>query len=124
VLEEIAFGLRSLGTPKEEIPRRAAEALSDVGLAPEKFLTRSPFSLSFGEMRRVAFAMVLSLRPKFVLLDEPASCLDAPGRIVLDTMIGRLRQEGAAIVAASHDLSLFEVTAGRIYELPATGRQT
>lgn len=103
VFEEIAFGLRSLGVPDVDRRDRVAAALTSVDLDPDTFMERSPFSLSFGEMRRLAFALVIALRPRLVLLDEPASCLDAAGRDTLATMIDRLANEGAAVVIASHE---------------------
>lgn len=114
VLEEVAFGLTSLGVPRGEIGKRAADALERVGLDPSVFLDRSPFSLSLGEMRRAAFAMTWALSPKVLFLDEPASCLDRAGRAVLADLIASLRSRGGTIVAASHDARYLRAATDRI----------
>jgi energy-coupling factor transport system ATP-binding protein len=103
VFEEVAFGLRSLGVPRKELGARVAETLARVGLKPDEFADRLPFSLSFGEMRRVAFAIARALRPRLVLLDEPAASLDASGRDILGRMIEDFRSNGSAVVLASHN---------------------
>ena len=103
IFEEVAFGLRSLGVPGGEIPGQVSDALSRAGLEPDLFLERPPLRVSFGEMRRVAFAITLALGPRFVLLDEPASCLDAAGCRVLSDLVDDLVSRGAAVVVASSD---------------------
>jgi energy-coupling factor transport system ATP-binding protein len=103
VFEEVAFGLKNLGVPRGDLEGRVKDALSRVALDPGIFLDRLPFSLSLGEMRRLAFAIAYALRPKLLLLDEPTSCLDSAGRKILGELIGALRSEGTTIVAASHD---------------------
>jgi energy-coupling factor transporter ATP-binding protein EcfA2 len=113
VFEEVAFGLESLGVSRHDLSRRVGDALSSTGLDPEAFIERSPFSLSLGEMRRLAFAIAFALRPKLLLLDEPASCLDAAGRRILVELIGALRSGGGTVVIASHDVPLFHHTADR-----------
>jgi energy-coupling factor transport system ATP-binding protein len=115
--EEIAFGLKSLRTPREEITRRVDEALARVGLPPDEFRDRMPFSLSFGEMRRLAFAIALALDPQFLLMDEPASCLDADGVRVLLDLIARFRDRGHTVAIASHDVEMFSHLVDRVIEL-------
>ncbi len=115
VLEEVAFGLASLGVPRSEIPKRASRALAGVGLDPGTFLARSPVSLSLGEMRRLAFALASALEPKLLLLDEPASCLDRAGHEVLHGIVEETRSRRGTVVIASHDRShLLAVTDRRL----------
>jgi len=106
VFEEVVFGLKSLGVARLELRDRVEEALSRVALEPKIFLDRSPFSLSLGEMRRLAFAIAYALRPRLLLLDEPTSCLDAKGRKILGDLIDRLRSDGTTVVTASHDAAV------------------
>jgi energy-coupling factor transport system ATP-binding protein len=113
VLEEVAFGLRSLGVPHREVGERVADALARAGLDPRLFLDRMPFSLSLGEMRRVAFAISYALAPKLLLLDEPASCLDRAGRAVLADLVATLRSRGSTVVTASHDARYLRATTDR-----------
>jgi len=79
VFEEIAFGPKKLGLAEEEIKKRVYEALEMVDL-DFSYAERSPFSLSGGEMRRVALASILSIKPQMLILDEPTANLDPQGR--------------------------------------------
>ncbi len=93
VFDDVAFGPRNLGLPPEEVAERVEEALRLVGLDPEAFMHRSPFSLSGGEMRRVAIAGVLAMRPEVLILDEPTAGLDPQGRRALLALIRKLRRD-------------------------------
>ncbi|MCL4078566.1 ATP-binding cassette domain-containing protein [Coriobacteriia bacterium Es71-Z0120] len=100
VLEDVAFGPRMLGAPR---PLEVAErALSRVGLDPEAFGARSPFSLSGGEARRVAIAGVLALGADYLLFDEPTVGLDGSGRRAVVDLIRRERQEHGVVVVTHH----------------------
>ncbi|KQQ06062.1 MULTISPECIES: ABC transporter ATP-binding protein [unclassified Rathayibacter] len=74
---ELAFGPRNLGVPEEEIPAIAAAALRAVSLddVPD-ILTRPPRTLSFGQQRRLAVALALTLQPRTLILDEPTAGQD------------------------------------------------
>jgi energy-coupling factor transport system ATP-binding protein len=110
VEDEIAFGPRNLGL----LPTKAVrgnivrEALDAVGLDPRVFFHRSPFILSGGEMRRVAVASILAMRPAFLLLDEPTAGLDAEGRAFIHALIEQLVHATAGVVVVSHDIEEFE----------------
>ncbi|MEJ2719798.1 MAG: ATP-binding cassette domain-containing protein [bacterium] len=114
VFEEVAFGLKSLKVGKPDLPSLVSAALERADLSPEVFLDRSPFSLSLGEMRRLAFAMASALRPSFLLLDEPTSCLDAAGHRMLRDLLDGLRSDRRTVAIASHDISLLERLTDRI----------
>lgn len=103
VLEELAFGLRRLGLSAVDARQRAATALADVGLDPERVLRQQPFDLSYGEMRRVAFAVAGALEPALLLLDEPTACLDPRGVALFYDLIDAHRAAGTTVVVASHD---------------------
>jgi energy-coupling factor transporter ATP-binding protein EcfA2 len=103
VMEEITFGLERRGIARDAARQRAEEALYRVGLDAATFAHRSPFELSFGEMRRVAFAIAWALEPELLLLDEPASCLDARGRAVFERLVANAAERGAAVMIASHE---------------------
>ncbi|WP_159856169.1 ABC transporter ATP-binding protein [Rathayibacter sp. VKM Ac-2754] len=74
---ELAFGPRNLGVPEEEIPAIADAALRAVSLhdVPD-IMKRPPRTLSFGQQRRLAVALALTLRPRTLILDEPTAGQD------------------------------------------------
>ncbi|MBN1811689.1 MAG: energy-coupling factor transporter ATPase [Anaerolineae bacterium] len=105
VLREVAFGPRNLGLGKDEIAARVAWALEMVGLDIEEMGDRVPFTLSGGEMRRVALAGVLAMHPKVLILDEPTAGLDPQGRRELLAQVRRWQEEiGMTLILVSHDL--------------------
>lgn len=106
VEEDCAFGPRNLGASAEAALADARAALAEVGLDPDVFGEREPWSLSGGEARRAALAGVLAMRPRYLLMDEPTAGLDAAGRAsVLDAVEGARSSAGVLIV--THDPELF-----------------
>lgn len=77
--KDIAFGPKNMGLDEAEVDRRVHEAADFVGLDPA-LLERSPFELSGGQKRRVAVAGVMAMKPRILVLDEPAAGLDPEGR--------------------------------------------
>lgn len=116
VLEDVAFGPRNLGSSADEARLAAIEALAHVGLDPESFGSRSPFSLSGGEARRVAFAGVLAMHPDFLLADEPTAGLDARGRAAIRRLLHDARC-AAGVVVVSHTAEEFLGQADRVLVL-------
>ena len=70
VRQDVAFGPANLGYRGDELARRVARALEQVGMAD--VADRPPHHLSFGQRRRVAAATVLSMDPRVLVLDEPS----------------------------------------------------
>ena len=102
VEKDIAFGPKNLGLPAEEIKIRVQEALEKVGLTQEGLKEKSPFELSGGQMRRVAIAGVLAMRPEILVLDEPAAGLDPKSREDMLQLIAGLHRQGTTVVMVSH----------------------
>ncbi|MGD2103704.1 MAG: energy-coupling factor transporter ATPase [Anaerolineae bacterium] len=105
VFREIGFGPRNLGIRGRELSDRVNWALALVGLRPDALSARSPFTLSGGEMRRVALASVLAMRPDVLILDEPTAGLDPQGRgDLLDCVTAWREDSGHTLIMVSHDL--------------------
>ena len=79
----------------------------------ENLLHRSPFRLSGGEKKRVAFAAALASRPELLILDEPTAGQDAFFRQALADLLASLAAEGCTVLMVTHDLSFAERCAGR-----------
>jgi energy-coupling factor transport system ATP-binding protein len=92
-----------------------AAILRELGLA--HVAERYPRDLSSGERQRAALAAVLAGAPSLVLLDEPTRGMDGRARDALVGVIARLRDEGAAVVLATHDASLRDALADRVVTL-------
>lgn len=90
--KDIAFGPENFNVPAEEISKRIKEIMPQVGLSDE-FLERSPFDLSGGQMRRVAIAGVLAVKPQVLVLDEPTAGLDPRGQKEIMDMFHQLHNE-------------------------------
>ena len=76
VYDDVAFGPRNMKLPEDEVARRVEQALALVGLSVDEIGERSPFDLSGGQQRRVAFAGVLAMEPEVLVLDEADRMLD------------------------------------------------
>lgn len=102
VEKDIAFGPKNLGLSAEEIKIRVQEALEKVNLTQDGIKEKSPFELSGGQMRRVAIAGVLAMRPEILVLDEPAAGLDPKSREDMLQLIANLHRNGTTVVMVSH----------------------
>ncbi len=101
VYDDVAFGPIYMGLPKEEIDRRVADALRQVGL--DGYAERMPFHLSGGEKKRAAIATVLSMRPELLALDEPSAGLDPRARRGLIRLLDELDQ---TVLITTHDMHM------------------
>lgn len=102
VRENAELGLALRGTPRAERTRRAADALSMLGVS--HLAGRPARRLSGGEAQRVSLARALAVSPEILFLDEPFSALDAPTRETLTADLARvLRAQGVATLLVTHD---------------------
>jgi energy-coupling factor transport system ATP-binding protein len=91
------------------------DALRLVGVDPDVFGRRSPFSLSGGETRRVAIAGVLAMQPEVLVLDEPAAGLDPQGKQEILGQIRTLhRERGLTVIMITHSMDEAAQLADRI----------
>ncbi len=106
VAKDIAFGPGNYGCTAEEIEQRVRYAMDFVRLDYDKYANRSPFQLSGGQMRRVAIAGVIALKPAYLVLDEPTAGLDPASREdLMSRMVKLHRQEKNTIVLVSHNMN-------------------
>lgn len=104
VTQDVAFGPHNLGLPQDEVDRRVESSLSRVGLDLSTVGDKSPFELSGGQQRRVAFAGVLAMEPEVLVLDEPMAGLDPAARSDFLELIDRLHHGGLTVVMVSHSM--------------------
>jgi len=102
VYENIAFGLREAGWPRERLERRVQALLEQTRLTPQAH--KLPHLLSGGERQRVALARAMAPNPDLLLLDEPLGALD---RRLRETLVLELRAllsgDGPTAIVVTHD---------------------
>jgi len=102
VEQNMSFGLRMAGMPKDEVKRRVDKAASILQL--EDYLARTPKALSGGQRQRVAIGRAIVREPGVFLFDEPLSNLDAELRVQMRVEIAKLHQDlGATMIYVTHD---------------------
>ncbi|BBM83502.1 ABC transporter ATP-binding protein [Candidatus Uabimicrobium amorphum] len=102
VADNMAFGLKMQGVPKQEIQDKVSDVSKTLGL--EELLQRKPKQLSGGQRQRVAIGRAIVRNPKVFLFDEPLSNLDAKLRVQMRVEISRLHKTlNTTIVYVTHD---------------------
>ncbi|MFT8929884.1 MAG: ABC transporter ATP-binding protein [Sporolactobacillus sp.] len=100
VVEELAFGLENLGIQRYEMEQRIDRVIDLLHI--HSLRDRSPFTLSGGQMQRVAIASILVMQPEILILDEPTSQLDPEGTRDVFDAIKTLSNQGMTIILAEH----------------------
>ena len=104
VFDNVSYGLRVKNRPKEEIERRAKEALDLMQLKGME--DRFPNQMSGGQQQRVAVARALVMNPEVLLLDEPLSNLDAKLRENVRVELRDIQKKmGLSTIYVTHDQS-------------------
>ena len=102
VYENMAFSLRTMHMPKDQIHEKVMEAAEILGIT--EYLQRKPKALSGGQRQRVALGRAIVRQPKVFLLDEPLSNLDAKLRAAMRAEISRLHEKlGTTFIYVTHD---------------------
>ena len=111
VKDELIFGPKNIGLPKDEIEERIERVAKKLRI--DHLLDRQPYSLGKGEKQRVAIASILVMDPEVIVLDEPTTGQDPRNRReIMDTMKA-LHEEGKTIVFITHDMNLVAEYANR-----------
>lgn len=104
VWEDIAYGPRNMKLSEDEVKERVAEAAEFVGITND-ILQKSPFELSGGQKRRAAIAGIIAMKPRFLVLDEPAAGLDPSGRDdILSKITSYISHGNASVILISHSM--------------------
>jgi cell division transport system ATP-binding protein len=104
VFDNVALPLVVAHTPLADLDKRVRAALDQVGLLDR--IQARPLELSVGEQQRVGIARAIVGRPPLLVADEPTGNLDPQLSREIMALFGRLRDAGATVVVASHDMAL------------------
>jgi energy-coupling factor transport system ATP-binding protein len=100
VLNDVAFGLESLGLARDEIHSRVDQALDHMGILHLR--DRETFGTSGGEKQKIALAGVLAMKPRILLLDEPLASLDPASAHEALQVFRQLADEGLSVMIVEH----------------------
>jgi energy-coupling factor transport system ATP-binding protein len=117
VFNEIAYGLRVVGKPEDEVTARTEQLLDMFGLA--RYAKANPFTLSHGEKRRLSVAAMLAMGQDILILDEPTFGQDERNAAALMSLLGELNDEGKTIIMITHDMRLVAEYAHRVAVMQA-----
>jgi len=106
VYDDIAFGPRNMHLSEEQIRKKVEHALEEAQIGHLR--NRSTFALSYGEKKRVAFAGILALDPKIIVLDEPTVGVDPWAKPSMINTILNFRKHHT-VVLVTHDLNLLKI---------------
>jgi len=113
--ENIAYVMKVIGAPDEEIEKRAPQALEIVDI--EDKAERHPVQLSEGERQRVAIARALAIRPKVILADEPTGNLDPYCSRDIIQLLLKINELGTTVMLATHDKEVVDSLSKRVISL-------
>ena len=114
VYKDIAFGPANQGKTGDELDHAVREAARLVGIRDDQ-LDKSPFELSGGQKRRVAVAGVMAMKPRILVLDEPAAGLDPEGRDeILSEVKEYHKKTGTTVLLVSHSMEDIAKYADRV----------
>jgi cell division transport system ATP-binding protein len=117
VLDNLKFVLGATGwKDKKQIEQRALNCLQLVGI--EQKANSFPHMLSGGEQQRVSIARALLNKPSLILADEPTGNLDPEtSKEIMELLLAVAKEEGTAILMATHDMQMVQHFPGRILEV-------
>ena len=113
--ENVANALRLCGmTNKAEIEERVMAALANVGM--DKYKSRTPDTLSGGQMQRIAIARAIVKNPKIILADEPTGNLDEANTIQVMDLLKKIA-ESHLVILVTHEANLVDFYCDKVIEL-------
>lgn len=115
IYENLSFVLEAIGTPRKEIKRKVASALTDVGLFHRRF--SFPKELSGGEKQRIAIARSIINEPDLILADEPTGNLDPETSSEIVDLLFKINARGTAIIFATHNYQIVKKNQQKIIKI-------
>ncbi len=113
VQDEVAFALKNLDHPEDEVAKRVEENLRAMGLWEQR--EKHPLALPKGDRARVVIAAILAMQPEIIIFDEPTTGQDYRGaRYILD-ISRKLHEMGKTVVVITHHLYLMPEYAQRVF---------
>jgi energy-coupling factor transport system ATP-binding protein len=119
VRDELALGPRRTGASPDAVKSIVDDLL--VRLRLDRLAAANPYTLSGGEARRLSVATALATAPRLLILDEPTFGQDRRTWVELVDLLARLRDDGRAVVAVTHDTDFAAALADRCLTLPGPG---
>ena len=104
VYDEVAYGLRNIGMPEQEVKARVTRILGEVGLAEK--VKEDPLFLGKGQKRRLAVASVIAMEPGIIIVDEPTTGQDYEMANEVMELLRKLNSMGTTVIAITHDMRL------------------
>lgn len=104
IFDEVAYGLRNMHTPEDEVKSRVEEVLRVCGLYP--FRSWPISALSYGQRKRVTVASIIVMRPDIIVLDEPTAGQDYRHYTDIMDFLKTLNRQGLTIIMITHDMHL------------------
>jgi len=112
VAENVAFAMRVIEAPANQIDKRVAEVLELVGLRSRA--DNYPGELSGGEQQRVAIARAIVNDPLMVIADEPTGNLDPETSLEIMNIFSEINKNGTTIIMATHDKTMVDYMQKRV----------
>ena len=112
VKEDLLETCRTMQYSPAESEKVISETAKRLGI--EALLDSHPYDLSGGEQQKAALAKMLILKPKILLLDEPAKGIDAHSKKAFCETIKSLKAEGITVITVTHDIEFAAYSADRV----------
>lgn len=102
VFQEISFGLLNMGIDSAQAEKNVKDIAKEMEI--DEFLERPVHALSGGQKKQVAIADIAVMKPKLMILDEPASALDPKHKRIVRRLTDDIFNKGTTVIVSTHDM--------------------